>query len=73
MTEVYDTRTLAYVAAVQAAPASVRLEYRTLTCPECDEAPAGDGAVITDDGQAAHYMLHGAVIVGCEGFYVVEP
>lgn len=54
----------AYVAAVKAArPADVRA-WLTDTCPECGEVRPDDDA---------HVVLEGAVVVGCEGYWVVNP
>ena len=49
--------------------------YLTSTCCECDEEIiAGESTVvITADGQFAHLVIEGYVIIGCEGYWLIDP
>lgn len=69
----FDERTRAYLRAVRLADPAVLAPQSTVTCPECEEAVTGDGLVITSDGMAAHVVLHGSVVLGCEGYCVNSP
>jgi hypothetical protein len=65
-------RTREYLRRVLAAGPAALAPYATTRCPECAEHVAGDGLVPTADG-AAHVMVGGSVVVGCEGYFVVNP
>ena len=67
-----DDSTRDYITRVQAAGTALISEYATATCPECEDVICGDGVVTAEDG-AEHYVTGGAVIVGCEGYHVVNP
>jgi hypothetical protein len=69
-----------YLRAVRAAGPDATEPWRTTVCPECGEdLPADpavavpDGLVLTRDGETAHVMMHGGVVLGCEGFWIVSP
>jgi len=47
--------------------------WRTGACPECGRAVAEEGLSFDDDGAAAHVTIRGAVVLGCEGYFVVDP
>lgn len=52
---------------------AVLYAYRTGTCPECDEPVAGEGLILCDGEAAAHVVLGGSVVLGCEGYWIVNP
>ena len=52
-----------YMRAVAQAPFAVAARYLSPVCPDCDAVP-------TDD---RHRTLHGMVVIGCEGYLVVDP
>lgn len=69
----------AYVAAVQSMieahadneDASPIFPWLTTRCPECDESHAD--AAQKDAFEADHYMIGQAVIIGCEGYSIINP
>jgi len=68
-----------YLRAVRIAGPESIAPWRTGVCPKCGQAPpgadaigAGGQVVATGDGQA-HVVIGGAVVLGCEGFRVVDP
>ena len=69
----FDARTRAYLRAVRLASREVTAPWRTGTCPECGEPIPGDGFVTGHDGEYAHIILDGAVVLGCEGYFVINP
>lgn len=48
------------------APGAALLEHLTERCPECDQVPTGDDVRL-------HRMHDGTVIIGCEGYFVIDP
>jgi hypothetical protein len=72
-TPMFDERTRDYLRRARQADPSVLAPWRTPTCPECGATPGGDGLVVADSGDHAHVVLRGAVILGCEGYFVVDP
>ena len=69
----FDERTRDYLRRARLADAAVLAPYRTATCPECDEHVSGEGFVPCSDGEWAHVVISGAVVLGCEGYFVVNP
>jgi hypothetical protein len=69
----FDERTRHYLRACRLASPAALAPYRTEACPECGFGPTGGGLVITENGQAAHVMVRGYVVLGCEGYFVVDP
>ena len=69
----FDEATRDYLRRVRQADPAVIAPYRTGTCPECEEPAAGEGLVLCGDGEFAHVVLDGAVVLGCEGFWIVNP
>jgi hypothetical protein len=71
---VFDEITRDYLRRARLADPAVIAPYRAALCPECDELPAGaDGLVPCDGGTHAHVVIDHAVILGCEGFFVIDP
>lgn len=62
-----------YLRLARLAPPDTIAPWRTATCPECGDSIQGNGVVVTPDGAAAHVMAGGAVILGCEGYFVISP
>lgn len=58
---------LAYVQAVAAAPLNVIALWLTNVCTECDLQPTAEGT------ESDHGMIGDFVLIGCEGYYVVNP
>lgn len=48
------------------APGAALLEHLTERCPECSQVPTGLD-------QQVHRMHDGTVIIGCEGYWVIDP
>ena len=69
----FDTATRNYLRALVTTAPSAAEPWRTGTCPECGEQPVGDGLVVDNDGVCAHVVLGGAVVLGCHGYWVVNP
>jgi hypothetical protein len=69
----FDETTREYLRRVRQASSVLLRFYRTATCPECDEPVEGEGLVLCDGGAAAHVVLGGSVVLGCEGYWVVDP
>jgi hypothetical protein len=57
-----------YLDTVRAADTTAIARWRTRTCPECQD-------ILTADGQYpdGHVVVNGAVVIGCEGYYVIDP
>lgn len=53
-----------YLTALNQAPFQDLAPYLTPICPDCDREPEPDGT---------HRLLHGWVVVGCGGYFVVDP
>ena len=68
-----DERTRDYLRRTRQADPSVLAPWRTPSCPECGGTPGPDGLAAADGGDHTHVMLRGAVILGCEGYFVVDP
>ena len=49
--------------------------WLTARCPECEEIPQGTRAevVVVAEGTHAHVMMGGFVVLGCEGYWVINP
>jgi hypothetical protein len=68
-----------YLRAVRTADLGSIAPWRTGVCPRCGQAPAGanavgaGGQVVTADDGQAHVIIAGVVVLGCEGFRVVDP
>lgn len=69
----FDEQTRDYLRRVRQADPATLAQYRTETCPECGDPVEGDGLVLCDDGEFAHVVLGGSVVLGCEGYWVVNP
>jgi hypothetical protein len=71
---VFDERTREYLRRVRAAGLATLTPWRTRRCPECGDLVTGDGLVTGGaEGEFAHVVIGGAVVLGCEGFFVVDP
>lgn len=47
--------------------------WLTARCPECGDIIQGSGLVAAEGGEHAHVVLAGAVVLGCEGYFVINP
>ena len=69
----FDQGTRDYLRAVRLAPPSAVQPWVTGTCPECDTEITSSGLVITKYGTAAHVVIRGSVVLGCGGYFVIDP
>jgi hypothetical protein len=69
----FDGRVRRYLRAVRLADPETIAPWRTSTCPECGQAPGTDDVDFGPDGTAGHVTIGGAVVLGCLGYYVVNP
>jgi hypothetical protein len=69
----FDEQTRDYLRRAGEASLEATGPWRTGTCPECGTAPAGEGLIPDDDGSTAHVVIGGAVVLGCEGYWVISP
>ncbi len=69
----FDERTRDYLRRARLADPTVLAPYQTRTCPECEEYVSGEGFIPCSDSMYAHVVIGGAVILGCEGYFVVNP
>jgi hypothetical protein len=68
----FGAETREYLRRVRLADPATLAPWRGGTCPECGEEPAGEGFVRAPGGEA-HVILHGSVVLGCEGYWLVSP
>ncbi|MFC4507043.1 MULTISPECIES: hypothetical protein [Streptomyces] len=61
-----STQDKEYVAAVRRAPVDVVAPYMRADCPECDYS-------VDWNDKESHVVVGSAVVIGCEGYYVVDP
>lgn len=59
-----------YLNAVRTADITLIARWRTTICPECQMLVHR-----TEDGEdtAGHTIVNGAIAIGCEGYYVINP
>jgi hypothetical protein len=69
----FDARTREYLRAARSARPAATAPWRTSTCPECRQEVTGDGAERRPDGTVGHVTALGAVLLGCLGYFVVNP
>ncbi|MFK0015704.1 hypothetical protein [Streptomyces sp. NPDC091027] len=61
-----STKDKEYLAAVRSAPVDVIAPYMRVDCPECDFD-------VSWNDNEDHVVVGSAVVIGCEGYYVVDP
>jgi len=70
----FDERTRHYLRRVRLARPAAVAPWRTGTCPECGGRVHGGGLVPAGPGGAeAHVLIRGAVVLGCQGYPIVDP
>jgi hypothetical protein len=70
---VFDRRTREYLRAVQWTGPDRLRPWRTVFCTECGRVINGDGLVTDDADGGGHVVIDGAVVLGCEGYWQIDP
>lgn len=72
----FDEATREYLRHVAVVMPSVLEPFAATHCPECGQqvtGAAGAAYVTVDDGAWGHVVIGESVVLGCEGFFVVDP
>jgi hypothetical protein len=73
-TPLFDKETRAYLRACRWAYRESIAPWHTGACPECGQMVAGDGVVAAAQaGRAPHVVIDGSVVLGCRGYWLVDP